>query len=131
MLYVGGREHIQLAVNVRSDEMARLTTHHLTPSRDTILAEVAADAPELRKLGVTSLGLFGSYARGEQTADSDVDLLATFDHLTFRAFMDAKLLLEATLGLRVDLVLADDLRPRLRDRVLSEVIYAPGLSPLF
>ena len=97
-------------------------------SREAILASLAGQAQALRRLGVTSLGLFGSYARNEQTATSDVDLLVTFDHLTFRAFMDTKLLLETTLGLPVDLVLADDLRPRLRDRVLSEVIYATGLS---
>jgi len=96
--------------------------------REVILADLAGQAQALQRLGVTSLGLFGSYARNEQTATSDVDLLVTFDHLTFRAFMDAKLLLEATLGLPVDLVLADDLRPQLRDRVLSEVIYATGLS---
>jgi len=84
----------------------------------------------LRRLGVTSLGLFGSYARNQQTPSSDVDLLVTFDHLTFRAYMDAKLLLEAALGLSVDLVLADDLWPRLRERALSEVIYAQGLSPV-
>jgi predicted nucleotidyltransferase len=110
--------------------MAQQTTRRVPLPCKSLLAALAAHASALRKIGATSLGLFGSYARGEQSADSDVDLLATFDSLTFRAFMDAKLLLEATLGLRVDLVLADDLRPRLRDRVLSEVIYVPGLSPL-
>ncbi len=48
--------------------------------------------------------------------------------MTFRAYMDAKLLLEAALGLPVDLVLADDLRPRLRERVLNEVTSVAGLS---
>lgn len=110
--------------------MARPMTPSSLRSRDTILAELAADEPALRKLGVTSLGLFGSYARNQQTTESDVDLLVTFHHLTFRAFMDTKLLLEATLGMPVDLVLADDLRPRLRKNVLSEVIYVAGLSPV-
>ena len=78
----------------------------------------------LRRLGVTSLGLFGSYARNEQTPESDADFwLVTIAPLTFRAYMDVKLLLEARLALPVDLVLADDLRPRLREHVLSEVIY--------
>jgi predicted nucleotidyltransferase len=110
--------------------MAHPTTSPALRSRDTILAELAAEEPELRKLGVTSLGLFGSYARNQQTTGSDVDLLVTFHHLTFRAFMDTKLLLEATLGIPVDLVLADDLRPRLRNNVLREVIYVAGLSPV-
>ena len=110
--------------------MSQSATQRGVRSRKAILAELAAQAPELQRLGVTSLGLFGSYARDEQTPSSDVDLLATFDHLTFRNFMGAKLLLEAALGMPVDLALPDDLRPRLRERVLSEVIYAQGLSPV-
>ncbi len=110
--------------------MAQPTIQRGARPRDTILADLAMQAKALRRLGVTSLGLFGSYARDEQTPDSDVDLLVTFDHLTFRNFMDAKLLLETALGLPVDLVLAEDLRPRLRQPVMSEVIYAPGLSPV-
>lgn len=99
-------------------------------SRQEILARLAALAPTLRALGVRMLGVFGSYARGEQRPRSDVDVLVTFDHLTFRRYMDVKLLLEDTLGMPPDLVLADDLRPRLRERVLAEVIYVAGLSPL-
>ena len=99
-------------------------------SRDETLAALAALTPTLRALGVRTLGLFGSYVRGEQRPGSDVDALVTFDHITFRAYMDVKLLLEDSLGLPVDLVLVEDLRPRLRERILAEVIYAPGLSPL-
>jgi hypothetical protein len=110
--------------------MAQSATQRGPRSRTAILADLAAQAQALRQLGVTSLGLFGSYARDEQTPDSDVDVLVTFDYLTFRNFMDAKLLLEAALDLSVDLALADDLRPRLRERVLSEVIYVAGLSPV-
>ncbi len=110
--------------------MAQSATRRGVRSREAILAELAAQIPALRRLGVTSLGLFGSYACNQQTPSSDVDLLGAFDYLTFRNFMDAKLLLEAAFGLPVDLVLADDLRPRLRERVLNEVIYVQGLSPV-
>lgn len=110
--------------------MAYPATQHGLRSREAILDILAAQAGALRQYGVTSLGLFGSYARNQQTAASDVDLLVTFESLTFRAFMDTKLLLEAGLGLPVDLVLADDLRPRLRHQILNEVIYAAGLSPV-
>src|SRR5579859_1149952 len=97
-------------------------------SREETLAALAALAPALRALGVRTLGLFGSYVRGEQRPGSDVDALVTFGHVTFRAYMDTKILLEDTLGLPVDLALAEDLRPRLRERILAEVIYVPGLS---
>jgi hypothetical protein len=105
--------------------MSQSATQRGARAREDILAELARQASALRRLGVTSLGLFGSYARNEQTQTSDVDLLVEFDHLTFRAYMDAKLLLEAALNLSVDLVLADDLRPRLRERVLNEAISMP------
>ena len=110
--------------------MSQSATQHGAHTREDILAELARQAPALRRFGVTSLGLFGSYVREEQTQTSDVDLLVEFDHLTFRAYMDAKLLLEATFNLSVDLVQADDLRPRLRERVLNEVIYVTGLTAL-
>lgn len=99
-------------------------------SREQTLAILAKLAPSLRALGVRALGLFGSYARNEQHLQSDVDLLVTFDRVSFLGYMDAKLLIEDTLGLPVDLVIADDLRPRLSEHVFSEVIYVQGLSPL-
>ncbi|MGH2502663.1 MAG: nucleotidyltransferase family protein [Ktedonobacterales bacterium] len=108
--------------------MSQPATQRGAHTREDILAELARQASALRLLGVTTLGLFGSYARNEQTQTSDVDLLVEFDHLTFRSYMDAKLLLEAALGLSVDLVLANDLRPRLRERVLNEAIGLTDMS---
>jgi predicted nucleotidyltransferase len=121
--------------DVRHEQQGDVAMSAITPgarprTREETLAALAALAPALRALGVRSLGLFGSYARGEQRPHSDVDALVTFDRVTFRRYMDTKLLLEDTLGLPVDLALADDLRPRLRERALAEVIYVPGLSPL-
>ena len=110
--------------------MANSLTQRGMLSRDVILATLATQVSALRRLGVTTLGLFGSYARGEQRPDSDIDLLVTFDQLTFRNFMSAKLLLEEALGRPVDLALADDLHPRVRTNVMREVIYAAGLSPV-
>ena len=110
--------------------MSAITPGAAPRSREETLAAIAALASALRALGVRTLGLFGSYARSDQRLASDVDALVTFDHITFRAYMDVKLLLEDSLGLPVDLVLAEDLRPRLRERILAEVIYVPGLSPL-
>ncbi len=78
----------------------------------------------LRELGVTRLGVFGSVARGEARPDSDVDVLVELDEHTFDRYMDVKLYLEDLLGRSVDLVLADRIKPRLRERILSEVIDA-------
>lgn len=59
---------------------------------------------------VTELGIFGSYARQEQTETSDVDVLIGDD-------------LSNVLGMKVDVVTKNGLKPRIRERVLSEVVY--------
>lgn len=79
-----------------------------------------------QRYGVRSIGLFGSCLRGEATEASDVDILVEFDHVTFDNYMDLKFFLEDALGRRVDLVIADSVKPRLRDRILHEVEYVQG-----
>ncbi|MBU1240262.1 nucleotidyltransferase family protein [Myxococcota bacterium] len=73
---------------------------------------------------VERIGLFGSFARGEGRVESDVDLLVEFASETFDHYMDCKFLLEETLGRPVDLVLPTTLKPRLRDQIMHEVVYA-------
>jgi hypothetical protein len=50
-----------------------------------------------------------------------------FDSKTFDAYRDLTAFLERFLGRRVDLVLRDAIKPRLRESVLSEAVHAPGL----
>jgi predicted nucleotidyltransferase len=82
---------------------------------------------DLRRLGVRRLGLFGSASRGEETEASDLDFLVELDRKTFDAYMDVKELLERLFGRRIDLVVADALKPQLRPRILQETLYAEGL----
>lgn len=89
-----------------------------------ILRVLAANRSEIARLGARRLGLFGSFARGEAGEDSDVDLLVDLDRHEFDRYMDLKIYLEDLLGRRVDLVLADRLKPTLRERILREVIDA-------
>jgi predicted nucleotidyltransferase len=56
-----------------------------------------------------------------------LDLVLEFDSRTFDAYMDLKAFLERLLERRVDLVLRDAIKPRLRESVLSEALHAPGL----
>lgn len=73
------------------------------------------------EFAVAALYVFGSVARGEAGAGSDVDLLVEFDGPpTFARFMDLKFLLEDTLGARVDLVTRGALRGRIRSGIESE-----------
>jgi predicted nucleotidyltransferase len=72
---------------------------------------------------VQSLELFGSRVRHEARPDSDLDVLVTFNETPglFR-FIELEYFLTDLLGVKVDLVMRDALKPRVRDRVLSEAI---------
>ncbi len=88
-----------------------------------VKSAIAEISPQLRELGVRSLSLFGSVARGEAQETSDLDMLVEFEgRATFSGYMDVKELLEQTLGRRVDLVTRRAVKPALRDRILGEAI---------
>jgi predicted nucleotidyltransferase len=78
------------------------------------------------RYGVARIGIFGSVARGEATGASDIDILVEFreGEETFDHFMGLKFYLEDLLGRRTDLVITDTLKPRIRETVLGEVVYA-------
>jgi hypothetical protein len=92
--------------------------------RNAVLECLRTHAAELRSMGARWLGLFGSFARDAARPDSDVDILVDLDQHTFDRYMDLKLRLEDLLSRRVDLVLLESLRPRIRDAVMREVIRA-------
>jgi len=76
-----------------------------------------------RTYQVESLGIFGSYARKEQNAQSDLDLLVTFTETpSLLRLIELENYLSDWLGIRVDLVMKDSLKPRVSDRVLTEVL---------
>jgi len=81
----------------------------------------------LAKNGASFVGLFGSFARGEASEDSDVDLLVTFD--PGKSLLDVIGLeqeVSAKLGRKVDLVTTGSLNPYLKDYVMADLktIYA-------
>ncbi len=95
--------------------------------REEVLRVLAEHRDELRAMGVRELSVFGSVARGEATAASDVDVLVDFEpQLTVGFFRICRLRyrLEDLLGQRVDVVTTGGLRPEIRDEVLSEAIRA-------
>ena len=76
------------------------------------------------RFSVQRIGLFGSFARGSVLEESDVDILVELKQPTFDHYMELKFFVEDHIGRTVDLVLADSLKPRLRDIIIKEVIYA-------
>ena len=95
-------------------------------SRDDILALLELNRETLLRYSVRRLGLFGSFVRNAAGESSDLDFLVELEHKTFDNYMDLKFFLENLLGRRVDLVLADSLKPRLREPILREVVHVQG-----
>ena len=95
-------------------------------SRARILQVLRANRKTLRAFEVRKLGLFGSHARGRAGRSSDLDFEVELEHKSFDAYMDLLLFLEDLFGGKVDLVLSDAIKPRLRKTLLNETIYAPG-----
>jgi len=96
-------------------------------NREEVVKILQENQSALRGFGVQRLGLFGSVARGEDKADSDLDFLVELRRNTFDAYMDLKFFLENLFRCSVDLVLAGSVKPMLRDRILREVMNVPGL----
>lgn len=74
--------------------------------------------------GVKQLGIFGSYVKGKQRPDSDLDMLIEFERpIGFVRFMRLEKILSELSGIRVELVTKNALKPHIGQRILQEVIY--------
>jgi hypothetical protein len=90
-----------------------------------IVETLRRNGERIASLGVKRLGLFGSFARDEGRAESDVDVLVEFQpgRKTFDSFMDLAFLLESLLERRVELVTPESLSPYIGPHILREVEY--------
>ena len=91
---------------------------------DQIRVTLREVLPTIRaKYHVSSLAVFGSYARNAAKDASDVDVLVSFsDPPGLLGFVELENLLSARLGVKVDLVMREALKPRIGRRVLAEAI---------
>lgn len=94
---------------------------------EQILDFLNQQGPKLREFGVSRIGVFGSVAWGEQHPGSDIDLVFTMEPMTFSGWMDVWNFLEDSFGCSVDRVPERDIRPELRERILTEARYVQGL----
>ena len=82
--------------------------------------------PVLRDgFAVETIEVFGSYAREEQTEKSDLDIIVTFSEpndVDLFKFIELRLFLKDKLGLDVDLIEKDAIKPRIRQRILEEAV---------
>jgi predicted nucleotidyltransferase len=83
--------------------------------------------PVLReRFQVETIGIFGSYSRGDQKKKSDVDILVTFSEpndIDLLDFIELKQFLTRKLKTKVDLVQKSALKCRIKDKILQETIY--------
>ncbi|OYR54006.1 MULTISPECIES: nucleotidyltransferase family protein [Halorubrum] len=95
------------------------------PSTEDIPTRLAQLKPQLeREYPISELGIFGSYARGEQRSDSDLDVLVAFDQpVTLFDLVRLENELTDELGVEVDLVTKDSLKPRIEARVTDDLVY--------
>lgn len=89
-----------------------------------ILAELRRLEPALRqRYPIAAIGVFGSWARGEQRDDSDLDVLVDFDRpIGLFDFIGLRDELSDALGLNVDLVMRDAPKPRIVQRIERELV---------
>ena len=118
------QRQISEAIGRSQPEVSRLLRFHgrtelgraLERNRRAILAVTTA-------AGVRNVRVFGSVARGDDRADSDIDLLADFPpDITLFGLSRLESALSEIVGAKVDLVPANGLRPNLLDKALAEAV---------
>ena len=94
-------------------------------TKEHVLSLLQGHRDHIRNIGVRRLGLFGSFARQQQGAESDVDVLVEFEpgSKTFDAFMQLAFFLEELFERRVELVTPESLSPYIGPRIWKEIEY--------
>ena len=93
------------------------------------IEEIRSKLEELKpvlkdRFKVESIGFFGSYVRGEQKRGSDLDVLVEFSEpIGLFKFIELEDFLTEKLGVKVDLVMKDSLKPRIKESILKEAVY--------
>ena len=93
-------------------------------SLEEVLEILRQQLPMLaERYSVETLEVFGSYVRSEQDEDSDLDILVTFKEVpSLLTFISIENYLSDRLGIKVDLVMKDSLKPRIGQQILREAI---------
>jgi len=97
----------------------------LVQNKSEIFHQLHANRERMDGFGVKRVGLFGSFVKGSQDSESDVDLLVEFQpgRKSFDSFMGLAFFLEEMLGRKVDLLTAESLSPYIGPKIMAEVEY--------
>ncbi|MEF3168143.1 MAG: nucleotidyltransferase family protein [Deltaproteobacteria bacterium] len=96
-------------------------------TKEHIMSLLQEHQSQIKNLGVRRLGLFGSFVREQQDANSDIDVLVDFDagYKTFDNFMQLAFFLEELFGRQVELITPEALSPYIGPHIMREVEYVP------
>ena len=95
-------------------------------SKEYILNTLKSSKPELYKFGIKDIGLFGSYARNDQSEKSDIDILIDFDPEmeSYDNYMAVYDIFESIFkNERIEIVTKNGLSPYIGPKILKEVMY--------
>jgi predicted nucleotidyltransferase len=95
-------------------------------SKQEILSFLGTNREKIKQFGVKEIGVFGSVVRGEETKNSDVDVLVEFENKTFDSYKNLLFFLEELFESKVDLVMKSAIKPLIRENILSETRYVPN-----
>jgi uncharacterized protein len=98
----------------------------IVQNKHQIFKQLKEHKTKLQSFGVKRFGLFGSFRSGQQTTNSDVDLLVEFENgqKSFDNFMNLAFFLEDLFERKVDLITPESLSPHIGPKILREVEYA-------
>jgi len=95
-------------------------------NKKIIMKSIQDNLDEVKGYGIRRIGVFGSFVRSAQNEKSDIDVLVEFypGKKSFDNYMELKFFLEKLLHRKVDLVIKDAIKPRIKPYILNEVLYA-------
>jgi len=100
-------------------------------SLEEIVKKIEENREEIKRFGVKKIGIFGSYVKGEQREDSDVDMVVEFEEgeATLENFLSLAEHLEKLFGKKVDLITKEGVRSirihNIRKEIEESVVYVP------
>ena len=93
-------------------------------SRNEIISKLQSIKPYLQqKYAVKTVGLFGSFATGSHTANSDVDIMVEFERPVGIEFIDLSYLLEKELNRKVDIVSLGGIKDKYLKEIEKDIVY--------
>src|SRR3989344_8792264 len=88
-----------------------------------IIKKIEENAEDIKKYNVNKIGVFGSFLKNEQRKDSDIDIIVSFDKVSFDSYIELQFLLKKLFNRKIDLIIERGLKPRLK-YVIKEAKYA-------